>query len=470
MTASDVDGQPRRRFGLRTPRGLRVRITLTFALGALLIVAVLSVATYLLASRYLVDQRERTAQRQSFVDARIVRDSLLTTNDPEVALSLLELGPNSTAAIYRDGEWLGTAPAALEGAVPAALRKDAIAGQAVHQRYDELGTTRFTMGVPLPAAHATYFEVTGLVELRSTLGVLRNVLIGTSIATTLAAILVGVSAGRRVLRPVREIGQVAATIAGGNLAARLTPQRDPDLDSMVDSFNDMADALETRIDRDARFVSDVSHELRSPLTTLATTAEVLERRRADFPERLQVSIDLLVAEIGHFRELVEELLELSRAESGAEPLQLESVWLADLVQHVIRRSAPAAKVDIDRTVATHPLLCDKRRVERVLTNLVVNAETHGRGLGHVSVERVDSMARITLEDQGPGIPSEDRERVFDRFYRGQRSGARGDTGGAGLGLALVAEHLRFHGGTVRLEDGPGGLGTRAVMEIPWLDG
>jgi two-component system, OmpR family, sensor histidine kinase MtrB len=470
MSEPKAPDQRSSRVGFRAPRGLRVRIAVTFALGALLIVAVMSITTYLVAARYLVDQRERTAQRQSFVDARIVRDSLSTTNDPDVALSLLELGPNSTAAIYRDGGWIGSAKVAQEDAIPAVLRREAIAGSPVHQRYNALGTPRFTMGVPLPGVHATYFEVTALVELRSTLVVLRNVLIGTSIATTLAAILVGISAGRRVLRPVREISRVAATIAAGDLAARLSPRGDPDLDSVVDSFNGMADALEARIDRDARFVSDVSHELRSPLTTLATTAGVLERRRPELPERLLAPMDLLVAEIGHFREVVEELLELSRAESGAEPLQLEPVRLPELVRQVIRRSAPTAKFDFDSAVDAGPMLCDKRRVERALTNLVVNAETHGRGLGHVRLERVDSVARITLDDQGPGIPPADRDRVFDRFYRGQRSGARGDTGGAGLGLALVAEHVRVHGGTVHLEAGPGGVGTRAVMEIPWLDG
>ena len=81
-----------------------------------------------------------------------------------------------------------------------------------------------------------------------------------------------------------------------------------------------------------------------------------------------------------------------------------------------------------------------------------------------------TVVRITIDDAGPGIPLEDRQRVFDRFYSGHKSGSRGADGGAGLGLALVAEHLRVHGGTVRVADPPDAVGTRVVMEVPWLDG
>ena len=434
-----------------------------------MIVAVLSITTYVLAARYLVDQRERTAQRQAFVDARIVRDSLLATNDPELALSLLELGPNSSAAIARNSRWVSTSVAAQSTVIPVELRREArLRGSPVHQRYNAVGAPRFTVGVPLPAVHATYFEVAALVELRSTLRVLRNVLIATSVATTLAAILVGIWAGRRVLRPVRDISSVAATIADGDLAARLESRGDPDLDSVVASFNEMADALEQRLERDARFVSDVSHELRSPLTTLATTANLFERRREELPERLQAPVELLMAEIAHFRDVVEEILELSRAESDAEPLALEPVALDELVTHVVRRAGSEVDVQVAPN-ASGRLVCDKRRLERTLTNLVVNAETHGGGLTRAQVERFDSSVSITLDDEGPGIPPAELGRVFDRFYRGQKSGSRGDSGGAGLGLAIVAEHVRIQRGTVRLENGPDGVGTRAIVEIPWLD-
>ena len=236
-------GRERGPHGLRTPRGLRFRIAFMFTFGALLIVAVLSATTYLLAARYLVGQRERTAQRQAFVDARLVRDSLLTTNDPRSALGALELAQNSAAAIHRDGQWLGTARAAQPESMPAGLRHDALAGAPVRQRYDALGTPRITTAVPLPAVHATYFEIAALVELRSTLRALRNILIVTSIATTVAAMFAGTWAGRRVLRPVSDVSRVAATIAGGDLGARLTPGGDPDLDRVVESFNEMADAL-----------------------------------------------------------------------------------------------------------------------------------------------------------------------------------------------------------------------------------
>ncbi len=350
------------------------------------------------------------------------RDSLLTTNDPRTALGALEFAQNSAAAISREGQWYASAPAAQPEAIPIGLRREALAGAPVRQRYDALGTPRITTAVPLPAVNATYFEVARLVELRSTLDVLRNVLIGTSIATTIAATFVGTWAGRRVLRPVGDVSRVAATIAGGDLAARLTARRSGSRPRRRVVQRDGRRVAGSDRSRHARFVSDVSHELRSPLTTLATTADILERRRDELPARLQQPIDLLVAEIGHFRVVVEDLLELSKAESGTDPLLLEPVWLGELVRQCVRRSAPKAMVQVDNATAESPLLCDKRRIERALTNLIVNAETHGGGLERVMVERDGEVAKITLDDSGPGVPVEDRERVFERFYRGQKSG------------------------------------------------
>jgi two-component system, OmpR family, sensor histidine kinase MtrB len=228
----------------------------------------------------------------------------------------------------------------------------------------------------------------------------------------------------------------------------------------------MVDALTDRIERDARFVSDVSHELRSPLTTLAMAASVLQTRRGQLSERDQIALDLLVDEVNRFEQVLGELLELSRVDAGAAPLALEPVRLDELVHHVIG-SRPDFPVDADPLVATEFVLVDKRRIERVLVNLLDNARTHGGGVASLSIHQADGRVQIAVSDRGPGVDPADRDRVFERFSRGAAAGRRGDTAGAGLGLSLVREHVRLHGGTVWVEDGPDGRGARFVVELPW---
>ena len=118
-----------------------------------------------------------------------------------------------------------------------------------------------------------------------------------SVITTLLGVLLGVFAARRAVRPVAEAAQAAKAIAGGHLDTRLPPSDDPDLGVLAGSFNDMASALQLRIERDARFASDVSHELRSPLMTLSASVEVMEARRDEMPERAQAALDLLASDV-----------------------------------------------------------------------------------------------------------------------------------------------------------------------------
>ncbi len=137
--------------------------------------------------------------------------------------------------------------------------------------------------------------------------------------------------GPAALRPLLDVGAAAEAIAGGRLDTRLTVGDDPDLDVLAVPFNHMAQALEDRIDRDARFASEVSHELRSPLMTLAASVEVLENSRDEMPERAQTALDLLSADVDRFQQLVEDLLEISRFDAGAIKLHLEEVLVAEMV-------------------------------------------------------------------------------------------------------------------------------------------
>jgi signal transduction histidine kinase len=446
-----------------------VRVAATFALGALVLAATLAVVTYLLAERYLVDQRVRLATRQTYIDARVARDALGSeTGDPAVVLDSLDVSDRRQAFIARDGEWYATGLTAGPSILPARLRSLVDSGRPGRQRFSLDGRPALAVGVPVPAIGGSFYEVVELDELHDTLSVIRSSLFAAALVTTLAAALLGTWAARRVLRPVNDVSTAAAKITAGDLSARLERQTDPDLEQVVTSFNAMANALEQRIERDARFVSDVSHELRSPLTTLSTSAEVLDRTKDSLSPRARDAVDLMVGEVARFRQVVEELLELSRAEADVEPLDLSAVRVGDLIVNITTRyRAEPLVVEVEPDVAGVQLSLDKRRVERVLANLLENARTHGRGAIRIGAKRVDGMLRVEVDDAGPGVPGSEREQIFDRFARGAKSGDRAADTSTGLGLALVAEHVRIHGGRVWVEDRPGGPGARFVVEIPW---
>jgi signal transduction histidine kinase len=324
--------------------------------------------------------------------------------------------------------------------------------------------------VRIPSLDADYFEIVALTELSETLAVIRDTLLGAAALTTIAAALLGIWAARRVLSPLHDVSETASAIAGGDLSHRLEAREDPDLDPLVDSFNRMVDALQQRMEQDARFASDVSHELRSPLTTLRAAAEVLDARSLELPDRIREPIELVEGEVRHFERLLSELLELARTEAGVDEVELEPVNLGELVLHTVGLTQEDGDflVDIDPTLAATPVLTDKRRVARILANLVENARNHGCGLRAVAVTRCERGARFTVDDRGPGVPLADREHIFERFFRGAAAGRRDGAPGTGLGLALVAEHVRLLQGAVWVDDSPG-PGARFVVELPSED-
>ncbi len=361
------------------------------------------------------------------------------------------------------GAWYRTTDGAGPDVLPRAMLTTVGAGTAARQRIELDGVPRLVVGIPLPAVSGYYFEIYQLIELDRTLSILLNSSIAAAFVTTVAGATIGWWASRRLLSPVAAVSAAAAAVASGRFDVRLEESGDPELSRMAASFNQMTEALLVRIQRDARFASDVSHELRSPLTTLAAALEVVSSRRDEMPERARMGLDLLGAEIGRFERLVENLLEISRLDAGVEELVLEDVVLGQFVREAVGH--PSRALDLRPGAAETVVRADKRRLERVLVNLAENAERHGGGLVRVVVEREDGWAGFAVEDSGPGVAQEERDKVFDRFFRGRAAGMRGAGEGSGLGLSLVREHVVLHGGRVWVEDRDGG-GARFVVRLP----
>ena len=156
------------------------------------------------------------------------------------------------------------------------------------------------------------------------------------VITTILGTALGRFASTRSLRPLADVSRAAGAIAGGELDTRLDPEAaDPDLEGLTNSFNAMVDQLQVRIEREARFNSDVSHELRSPLTTLAASLEVLEADRDELPVRSQRALQLLSDDLRRFQRMVADLLEMSRADAGSVDVFLEEVNVSELVQRSV---------------------------------------------------------------------------------------------------------------------------------------
>ena len=453
--------------------GLGSRLTAAFALGAALLSALLAVVTYSLVRDNLVSQRERSATLQAYFNASTIRDGLRTAGaNPLDLLLALDAGSGSSSFVLVDGAPYSTDVAIGLNEIPEELRQAVAEGRLARMRY-ELdrpsleGTARVAIGIPLPEVDASYFESASFNEVESALGSLTIALYLAGALTITAGAALGAAAGRRVLRPLAEVRQAAVAIAGGRLDTRVTTVDDADLGALVTSFNDMARALQERIERDARFASDVSHELRSPLTTLAASVEVLQGRREEMPARAQAALDLLVADVKRFNAMVEDLLEISRFDAGNASLQLDNVRIAELVALAVGLRRSPVRVEVQREAVGCVAQVDKRRIVRVLTNLLDNAEAYAGGATLVGVELAGTDVRISVTDAGPGVDPSERDRVFERFARGGAvAGQRSKSDGVGLGLALVKEHVGLHGGRVWIEDGAGGVGARFVVELP----
>lgn len=476
--------RPRRFFtgprGLRTRRfftgrrGLRTRITSSFAIGGLVLSSTISIATLALTRQNLLEEREETSFSVFANNGRRVRNEFTAETDDEGRRAIVErLGQTSgTFPLLLVGEaWTAADPLVFDGeSVPASLLALVSSGTPARMRTTIGDRAAIVSGVPISGAFvdATYFEAAPLDDIQDTLDTLAIILFGVAAVTTLLAASLGTWAAARMLNPLVKVRTAAEALAAGALDTRLTPPADADLASLTASFNEMARALEERIARDARFASAVSHELRSPLMTLTASVEVLYNSAKDLGDRGRTALDLLSDDITRFRGLVEDLLEINRYDVGTADLAAEQVDIVEFLQQAISQFG-AEGVDfvtgpgVEGTV----LPADKRRLGRVVSNLVDNAAKYGDGEVRVNVERLDALVRVGVEDNGPGVVFGERRLIFDRFHRGRAGGRRGRDSGSGLGLALVAEHVALHGGRVWVEDRPGpGAGARFVVELP----
>ena len=257
------------------------------------------------------------------------------------------------------------------------------------------------VGVPIPSVGATFYELSPTEELDSTLKTLALVLGSFALVTTLGGAAIGRMASARVVAPLDEVATAAASIAAGEMSTRLEPTADPDLAVIVGSFNTMVQALDERIQRDARFAADVAHELRSPVTTLMTSITLLRSSEGPTAGRRQAALDLVDREVRRLHRALEHLLELGRLDATVAASGEECVDVADLVTHALEESHRSSRVvAADRgSMVVHG---DKQVLHRALVNLLRQRRPAWRGPeagGHPPRRDCCAGAR---RRQGPG--------------------------------------------------------------------
>ncbi len=267
-----------------------------------------------------------------------------------------------------------------------------------------------------------------------------------------------------MVRRLRRLEQAAQAIGEGDLTARVPVKRPDAIGNLERHFNRMAEKVEELLAGQQQLVQAVAHEIRTPISRVQFGLEMVELAQTD-AERAQRREDLLV-ELEELDRLVGELLVFTRHDAGTAELAVETVDVADAVAQQVRRAADRyPEVEVRQEVVEGACVhAHARSFSRVLQNLVANALRHAEAEVIVRASEGEGGLVLEVEDDGPGVPAGDRERIFEPFARVDDSRAR-STGGVGLGLAIVRRILQAHGGTVEVGDGASG-GARFVTRWP----
>jgi len=450
------------------PGRLRRRLAIAYVLVAGISAGALALGSFLLVRHdRLSDSLSRAKDSVTFQLGTLAPNFLpLTEKNIEDLKTSFEHTDQHIVLVTR-GDVVVPSNTSFDPPIPSGLQRLVQRGQIGYQRLQSGGHHLLIVGGKIPGSTDELYFL--FVEDRNyrDLAQLRNVLLIGWVVVLLLAGVVGRSLAKRTLEPVAQASLAARSMAEGLLATRLPVEGQDEFGTWATSFNEMADALEAKITalseaqaRERRFTSDVAHELRTPLTALVGEASMLREHLDRMPAESRRPAELLIQDVTRLRRLVEELMEISRFDAGRETVQAEPVEVLPLVGAVLRARGWDGSVSVDGDGLV--LSTDRRRLERIVANLVGNALEHGGRQVRVTVGRDGRGAFVEVNDAGPGIPREHIPHLFERFYKADPS--RSGTG-SGLGLAIAMENARLLGGDIAVRSEPG-LGSQFRLILP----
>jgi two-component system sensor histidine kinase MprB len=422
---------------------LRLRLTLVAAAVVAIVVAAASLTVYFLVRHDLRSQVDKSLKSHAAVVIRDPRDALR-------GAGFGEYSGDNIALLLQTGDVVpGSRAIPIDRRIRSVAQNNETAPYFIRDVTIN-GNHWRQIVAPLSDPLGAVVIVRYLGDVDHELSRLRLILILVSLGGIAAAALAGALVSRTTLAPVRRLTAAAERITEtGDPRERVESSGGGELARLGTAFNTMLGALEESIETQRRFVADASHELRTPLTSLQTNIEVLKQQeRLDPEQRARLFADL-EREAHEMAALITGLLELARGDAA---LERTEVHVDELVESAVDRArARFPKVHFNAHVETVVVEGTPARLERAIWNLLENA---GKWTpAGSSVEVTLSQNELRVRDHGPGIAVEDREHVFDRFYR---SATARSLPGSGLGLAIVRDVAVAHGGSVSAEDAPGG--------------
>ncbi len=457
-------------------RGIRARLTVTLVALVAMTAILLGAGAYLFVENSLHEQVLREAAAQARFDLSVtVPDAALPadpTDDDITDSHLLDRFRQRGVRVIIDlGGGDTSHSEGLEGVLatlPTDLTARVEAGELAYAWATVNGVPSLVVGGKAAGAGPAFYFVHDVSAMETALAQLRFALVVGTLALILVALLVARVIARGVLAPVEAAGRAAEQIERGDLSARVPVTSDDEFGTWAERFNRMADSLADTIERletaeaqNRRFVADVAHELRTPLAALVAEASILREHLDALPAESRRAGELLVADVGRLRILVDDLMEVSRFDARAEQISVEPVELGRLVRSVVAARLPEAALttpEVPFVVETDP-----RRLERILGNLLDNAREHAGGAAvEVSLTAEAGEIVLAVADRGPGVPADRLERIFERFYKADPSRHGGSSG---LGLAIAAEHAALLGGYLTAANRAGG-GLRIELRLP----
>ncbi|WFE99786.1 HAMP domain-containing sensor histidine kinase [Micromonospora sp. WMMD964] len=445
-----------RRAGTRVS-GLRVRLLLAFVLLGVTTAAVVASGSYVQARTVILQQAQDAAVR-SLTDQLSkyypIAQLPPTQDDLDILAQRLSDRDTTTVVVYRD---LRSPNFEVADALTPELRQEVGDGRIAWQRVALNGEPKLLIGTQLalerpdgtsrPSGLEVYSMRSLLPEQQSIDQLATRAWLTGGLSLVLAVLLALLAAGS-VLRPVRELGRAARRLGEGDLTTRLTVRGVDELADVARTFNDTAGTLERqvgelrRMESDARrFVADVSHELRTPLAAMTAVTDVLDEEAEHLPGDAGRAARLVSRETQNLTQLVNDLIEVSRFDSGTARLALDDVDVAAAVSATLRIRGWTDRVRAELPPGVVARL-DPRRLDVIVANLVGNALRHGAEPVSVRLSADEDWVTVEVADRGPGLDPEVLPHVFDRLYKADTARTRSE--GSGLGLAISWENARLH--------------------------